>query len=386
MCKNLKDEFKKFIKNSATANELSRKLTNLEQLQDNLIKDIEDLHRRYSDVVKQLKKMYERYTSELKNKLKFFHAEGIQLKKLQKIQENTTFLLSKPYSTSFIPKCKQLLVEQTRYLAKRSRQPNKNVKYEQPPKVSSKEFKSLCDNTILGFVTYENIDEEYVSLSGSFPVQRHQTSNSSSRKDPGSTKRLSRFRSMDLTQVTTNSKGGISQRLGNTSTKTVLNKLPDIRGRSESRPFLQSNILKKESSSDKVVSPALLRTRSVSLSGDSGRSPVDTRVHTRSKSLVDLPSFILNPQKGAAEQLSHTPSRTSLNTIGDFSLDKEITKNMVCEIFTGINSAISQENILSIDSCYCKGPFHKKNDQYLLMALQLFMKYDPFPNNRARKS
>ena len=56
MCKNLKDELKKFIKNSATANELSTKLTNLEQLQDNLIKDIEDPHRRYSDVVKQLKK------------------------------------------------------------------------------------------------------------------------------------------------------------------------------------------------------------------------------------------------------------------------------------------------------------------------------------------
>ena len=87
---------------------------------------------------------------------------------------------------------------------------------------------------------------------------------------------------MDLTQVTTNSKAGISQRLGNTSSRTAFNMLPNVRGCSESRPFLQSNILKKESSSDKVVSPALPRTRSVSLSGDSGRSPVDARVHTRS--------------------------------------------------------------------------------------------------------
>ena len=100
---------------------------------------------------------------------------------------------------------------------------------------------------------------------------------------------------------------------------------------------------------------------------------------------MDLPSFTVNPEKGAAEQLSRTPSRTSLNTI-DFFLDKNITKNRVCEIFTGINSAISQENILGIDSCYCKGPFDKKNDQYVLMALQLFMKYDPFPNNKARES
>ena len=87
------------------------------------------------------------------------------------------------------------------------------------------------------------------------------------------------------------------------------------------------------------ASPTLRRQYNLSRHYYPRGSPAPFRKFARSKSLVELPTFTENPEKGAAEQLSRTPSRASLNPIAEDLAEERWTdsnntrqaRNEVCE-------------------------------------------------------
>ena len=262
MYKNLKDELRQFYETNTKSEDLLSKINNLKRIQYTLTENRTELHGRFIRVVKQLNSIYQHYKFKLESELEYFRAEERRLRNLRRIQENTTRLLSETYSATFIPRCKRLFVQKANYLSKQGAKVRKKLKFEVP---SNTDFQSICEDFILGYFTYEYIDKNYLPLEHSFLVRGHPRSSSLS-------SRISR----------------------SVSLKAVRRGLEP--------------------------SPTLHRQRSLSRS----RLPEGSPVLMRSQSLVELPTFTVKPEEGAAEQLSRTPSKTSLKTIAEDILDEKL--------------------------------------------------------------
>ena len=79
------------------------------------------------------------------------------------------------------------------------------------------------------------------------------------------------------------------------------------------------------------TSPTLHRQFSWSRHYYPGGSPAPFKKFTRSQSVVEMPTFTEKPEKGAAEQLSRTSSRSSLNPIPEYAAIEMWTEiNEVC--------------------------------------------------------
>ena len=117
---------------------------------------LENLEKRYFAVKEQLKSIYERYCSELhKKRLQFFEKKE-RLKNLHRIQEKAKILLTEPFSSILVREAQMLLMELTKVLPENDeflRKPT-FVNPTNGSDVCSKAFQMLCDNSILGYITY----------------------------------------------------------------------------------------------------------------------------------------------------------------------------------------------------------------------------------------
>ena len=119
------------------------------------------LQYRYFVVKEQLQGIYERQCAELNEELRQFHAEKEWLKNLQVVQKNARLMLTKPYSSSFVPESETLLIELKKSNKKghHALQIPTFVKPPNKPDIFSREFQLLCCNVILGYITYDTIEE-----------------------------------------------------------------------------------------------------------------------------------------------------------------------------------------------------------------------------------
>ena len=164
-CKSLKEELRNCLEKTRNQRLLAKKLKTLDNFQTSFEESVhraqKKLQCQYSVVKEQLQTIYERQCSELHEELRQFYAEKEWLKKLQVVQKNANVLLNQPYSSSFISESQILLTELKKSNKKRHHTLRKPtfVNPLNKPELFPREFQLLCDNVILGYITFDIIEE-----------------------------------------------------------------------------------------------------------------------------------------------------------------------------------------------------------------------------------